>query len=54
MTVNAAVKEILDSSPIDELLVTTSQEYYNNCNPTMKKVVDIVRENGKVIILTNE
>ena len=53
MIVNAAVKEIINNcSPFDEIMTCVSQDYYNSGNPKTRKVVDIVKENGKLIILT--
>lgn len=58
MIINAAVREILNSKSGDEIVVASSQEYYNgapldiNGNSTLyKEVIDIIRENGKLIIL---
>lgn len=51
MIINAAVQEILKGKPGDELLTTTQEDYYTG-NPQYTEVCDIVKENGKVIILT--
>lgn len=54
MVINAAIKELINScSPVDEIVSCEQEDYYNNGGriPT-KEVVDIVKENGKLIILT--
>ena len=59
MIINAAVQEILKGKPGDEIVVANEKEYYN-CAPIdgygnsllYKKVTDVIKENGKVIILT--
>ena len=59
MIINAAVQEILKGQPGDEIVVAKEKEYYNgapkdgNGNSLLyKKVTDVIKENGKVIILT--
>ena len=57
MTINAANKEILNSArPGDEILVASQHEYYNGpdypSKNIYKEVVDIVKDNGKIILLT--
>ena len=59
MIINAAVQEILKGKPGDELVVASQHEYYNGA-PVDKhgnlqlyeKVVDIVRDGNKIVILT--
>ena len=36
----------------DEIIQTTQEDYYNSSNPQYNDVVEVVKENGKVIILT--
>ena len=52
MIVNAAVQELLNCKPGDEIVTCDSEDYYNSSNPQYKEVCDIVKENGKLIILT--
>lgn len=52
MNMNGCVSVILSCSPSDEVVTCSSQDYYNESNPEFKEVVDIVKENGKLIILT--
>ena len=59
MIVNAAVQELLNCKPGDEIVVASQYQYYNgapvdsNGNSQLyKEVVDIVKENNKLIILT--
>lgn len=59
MIINAAVQEILKGKSGDELVVASQYQYYNGA-PTdehgnlqlYKKVVDVVRDNNKIVILT--
>ena len=51
MIINAAVQEILKGKPGDEIVQTTQEDYYNG-NPQYNEVCDIIKENGKIIILT--
>ena len=48
---NAAIQEFLRGKPGDELLVTTQEDYYTG-NPHYDDVCEVIKENGKVIILT--
>lgn len=52
MIVNAAVQEIFSLRPGDEIVTCSSEDYYNNSSPKYNEVCDIVKENGKLIILT--
>ena len=52
MIVNSAVQELISLRPGDEIVTCESEDYYNNVNPQYKEVCDIVKENGKLIILT--
>lgn len=51
MIVNAAVQELLNCKPGDEIVVADKEEYFNG-TPQYKEVCDIVKENSKLIILT--
>lgn len=59
MTVSDIYSKVGFSTPIDEVVVASQQEYYNNApvdsygnSKLYKEVVDIVNENGKLVILT--
>ena len=52
MIVNAAVQELISLRPGDEIVSCDSEDYYNNSSPQYKEVCDIVKENGKLVILT--
>ena len=59
MIINAAVQEILKGKPGDELVVASQQQYYNGAPvdeygnlQLYKKVVDVVRDGNKIIVLT--
>lgn len=52
MIVNAAIQELISLRPGDEIVACDSEDYYNSSNPQHKEVCDIVKENGKLIILT--
>ena len=52
MIVNAAVQEIINLRPGDEILTCNSEDYYNSCKPQYNEVIDIVKDNGKLIFLT--
>ena len=59
MTVADIYSKVGFATPMDEIVVASQQEYYNgapldiNGNSRLyKEVVDIVRENGKLVILT--
>ena len=58
MIINAAVQEILKGKPGDELVVASQYQYYNGAPvdehgnlQLYKKVVDVVRDNNKIVIL---
>lgn len=50
MIVNAAVQELINLRPGDEIIVASQEDYFNG-NPQTMPVRDIVKENGKLIIL---
>jgi len=52
MIVNAAVQELISLRPGDEIVSCDSEDYYNSSSPQYKEVCDIVRESGKLIMLT--
>ena len=52
MIVNAAVQELISLRPGDEIVTCNSEDYYNSSNPQYNEVCDIVKDNGKLIILT--
>lgn len=52
MIINAAIRGLISLGPGDEIVTCESEDYYNNVNPQYKEVCDIVKENGKLIILT--
>ena len=58
MIMNDVIREILASKPDDEIVVANQKEYFNgapldiNGNSRLyKEVIDVVRENGKLVIL---
>ena len=51
MIVNAAVQELISLRPGDEIVVANSEEYYQG-TPQYQEVCDIVKDNGKLVILT--
>ena len=51
MIVNAAVQELINLKPGDEIVVANQEEYYNG-SPQYSEVCDIVKDNGKLVILT--
>lgn len=51
MIVNAAVQELISLRPGDEIVACEQEEYFNG-TPQYKEVCDIVKDNGKLIILT--
>ena len=60
MIVNAAVQELLNCKPGDEIVVAKQEQYYNGApvdaygnSMLYKKVVDIVKDNNKLVILTD-
>ena len=50
MIVNAAVKELINLRPGDEIVVANQEEYYQG-TPQYSDVRDIVKDNGKLVIL---
>ena len=50
MIVNAAVQELISLRPGDEIVVAKQEEYYQ-CTPQYSEVRDIVKDNGKLVIL---
>lgn len=52
MNMNDCIRTILSCTPSDKVVTCSSQDYYNESNPEFKEVVDMVKENGKLIILT--
>ena len=50
MIVNAAVQELINLRPGDEIVVAEQEEYYQG-TPQCKPVRDIVKDNGKLVIL---
>lgn len=50
MIVNAAVQELINLRPGDEIVVANQEEYYQG-TPQYSKVRDIVKDNGKLIVL---
>ena len=50
MIVNAAVQELINLRPGDEIVVANQEEYYQG-TPQYSKVRDIVKDNGKLVIL---
>ena len=53
MIVNAAVRDILKCSPGDEIVVANREDYFNG-NPLYKEVTDIIKDNGKLVILIRD
>ena len=59
MTINAAIKDLLNNSkPGDEILVASQQEYYNGApvdehgnSKLFKETIDVINDNGKLVIL---
>ncbi len=59
MIVNNIYVNVANAKPTDEIVVASQQEYYNgtsvdeNGNSKLfKEVVDVVKDNGKLVILT--
>ena len=50
MIVNAAVQELINLRPGDEIVVANQEEYYQG-TPQYNDVRDIVKDNGKLVIL---
>ena len=51
MIINAANQEIFKGKPGDEIVTADAEEYYMG-TPHYTEVTDIVRDNGKIVILT--
>ena len=47
---NAAVREILNCNPGDEIVVANQEEYFSG-TPQYSNVKDIVKDNGRLVIL---
>lgn len=52
MIIDDKTKELFDAKVGDEIVTCTQEDYYNTNNPQFEKVVDIVHDNGKLVILT--
>lgn len=50
MIVNAAVQELINLRPDDEIVVANQEEYYKG-TPQYSKVRDIVKDSCKLVIL---
>ena len=50
MIVNAAVQELISLRPGDEIVVANKEEYYAGTSH-YSEVRDIVKDNGKLIVL---
>lgn len=50
MIVNAAVQELINLRPGDEIVVANQEEYYQG-TPHYSEVRDIVKDNGKLVML---
>ena len=50
MIVNAAVQELINLRPGDEIVVANQEEYYQG-TPQYSKVEDIIKDSGKLVIL---
>jgi hypothetical protein len=50
MIVNAAVQELINLRPGDEIVVANQEEYYQG-TPQYSTVRDIVKDRGKLVIL---
>ena len=50
MIMNAAIRELLNCKPGDEIVVANQEEYYAG-TPHYSEVRDIVKDNGKLVIL---
>jgi hypothetical protein len=50
MIVNAAVQELINLRPGDEIVVANQEEYYQG-TPQYSDVRDIVKDNGRLVIL---
>lgn len=55
MITNAAFKNIVNSCGTDDnVVVATQQDYYNESSYKTKNVKDVIKENGKLILLIDE
>ena len=59
MIINAAVQELLNCKPGDEIVVASQEEYYNGAPvdehgnlQLYEKVVDVIRDGNKIVVLT--
>ena len=50
MIVNAAVQELISLRPGDKIVVAKQEEYFSG-TPQYSEVRDIVKDNGKLVIL---
>ena len=50
MIVNNAIKELISLRPGDEIIVANKEEYFEG-TPQYSTVRDIVKDNGKLVIL---
>lgn len=50
MIVNAAVQELINLKPGDEIVVAKQEEYFEG-TPNYETVRDIIKDNGKLIML---
>ena len=50
MIINAAVQELINLKPGDEIVVAKQEEYFEG-TPHYEKVRDIVKDNGNLVIL---
>ena len=50
MIINAAVQELINLRPGDEIVVANQEEYYQG-TPQYSKVKDIIKDSGKLVIL---
>lgn len=50
MIINSAVQELINLRPGDEIVVAKQEEYFEG-TPHYSNVRDIVKDNGKLVIL---
>ena len=48
------IRKILSTNHVDKVFVCNKQEYFEGDTSNAKEVVDMVKENGKLILLINE
>ena len=48
------IRKILLANHVDKVFVCNKQEYFKGDTSNAKEVVDMVKENGKLILLINE